>query len=139
MNKSCNLIYIAGLILINCSNAADGYKPLPDPAYKNPPASDYNAQPLLQQAWSRQTPQTKSLRRTSPTFAPFHNWHDWKPVPHLAASFPLLVTGGLTVCPAPHGDPRLHARRPVRQMATSSSGVSTTSQLPHWLKIVEMT
>lgn len=34
MNKSCNLIYIAGLILINCSNAADGYKPLPDPAYK---------------------------------------------------------------------------------------------------------
>ncbi len=44
---------------------------------------------------------------------------DWKPVPHLAASFPLLVTGGLTVCPAPHGDPRLHARRPVRQMATS--------------------
>ena len=62
MNKSCNLIYFAGLILINCSNAADGYKPLPDPVYKNLPVSDYSAQPLLQQAWSRQTPQTKSLR-----------------------------------------------------------------------------
>lgn len=36
MNKSCNLIYFAGLILINCSNAADGYKPLPDPVYKKP-------------------------------------------------------------------------------------------------------
>ena len=47
MNKSCNLIYFAGLILINCSNAADGYKPLPDPVYKNLPVSDYSAQPTL--------------------------------------------------------------------------------------------
>lgn len=49
MNKSCNLIYIVGLILINCSNAADAYKPLPAPVYKNLPVSDYSAQPLLQQ------------------------------------------------------------------------------------------
>ena len=139
MNKSCNLIYFAGLILINCSNAADGYKPLPDPVYKNLPVSDYSAQPLLQQAWSRQTPQTKSLRRTSPTFAPFHNWHDWKPVPHLAASFPLLVTGGLQFV---QRHMATHVFMPADQFARwqhPGSGVSTTSQLPHWLKIVEMT
>ena len=67
MNKSCNLIYIAGLILINCSNAADGYKPLPDPVYKSPPASDvYKRQSLYRAVWRVMLTGWKILNRGLP-------------------------------------------------------------------------
>lgn len=89
MNKSCNLIYIAGLILINCSNAADGYKPSPDPVYKAH-QRQITALSHFYSKCGRGRHRKQNLRRTSPTFAPFHNWHGWKPAPHLAASFPLL-------------------------------------------------
>lgn len=118
MNKSCNLIYIAGLILINCSNAADGYKPLPDPVYKSPPASNYSVQPLLQQC-GRGRHRKQNLYATHRRL--LHHFITGTTGNQHRTLLPafLLVTGGLTVCPAPHGDPRLHARRPVRQMATS--------------------